>query len=202
MQEPQETWVQSLSREDPLEESIATQSSVLACRIPWTEEPGRLQSIGSQRVGHDWSNLAYTRAHTDNPQNSVSSLDLSPNSKLVYLVDISSSSLDVFSRKIERYVWKTELLIPMNTSSISSSQSISCCCLVTKSCPTLCDSMDYSPPGSSVHGTSQARILECHFLLQGIFLTQGLKLHLLHWQVDFLPSSHHRNPRSHTLHNN
>ena len=72
----------------------------------------------------------------------------------------------------------------MNISSISSSQSISCC-LVTKSCPTLCDSTDDSPPGSSVHGTSQARILEYHFLLQGIFLTQGLNLPLLHWQVDF-----------------
>ena len=52
-QEPQETWVQSLGREDPLEEGMATHSSILAWRIPWTEEPGRLQSIGSQTVGHD-----------------------------------------------------------------------------------------------------------------------------------------------------
>ena len=49
----QETWVQSLGQEDPLEEEIATHSSVFAWRIPWTEEPGRLQSMGSQRVGHD-----------------------------------------------------------------------------------------------------------------------------------------------------
>ena len=49
----QETWVQSLGREDPLEDGIATHSSILAWRIPWTEEPGGLQSIGSQRVGHD-----------------------------------------------------------------------------------------------------------------------------------------------------
>ena len=49
----QETWVQSLSWEDPLEEGMATHSRILAWRIPWTEEPGRLQSIGSQRVGHD-----------------------------------------------------------------------------------------------------------------------------------------------------
>ena len=49
----QETWVLSLGREDPLEEGMATHSSILAWRIPWTEEPGRLQSIGSQRVGHD-----------------------------------------------------------------------------------------------------------------------------------------------------
>ena len=49
----QETWIQSLGQEDPLEEKMATHSSILAWRIPWTEEPGRLQSMGSQRVGHD-----------------------------------------------------------------------------------------------------------------------------------------------------
>ena len=46
-------WVPSLAQEDPLEEGMATHSSVLAWRIPWTEEPGRLLSKGSQRVGHD-----------------------------------------------------------------------------------------------------------------------------------------------------
>ena len=48
-----ETWVQSLSREDTLEKGMAVHLSILAWRIPWTEEPGGLQSIGSQRVGHD-----------------------------------------------------------------------------------------------------------------------------------------------------
>ena len=48
-----ETRVPSLGREDPLEKEMATHSSILAWRIPWTEEPGRLQSTGSQRVGHD-----------------------------------------------------------------------------------------------------------------------------------------------------
>ena len=48
-----ETWVRSLGREDPLEKEIATHSSTLARRIPWTEEPGGLQSTGLQRVGHD-----------------------------------------------------------------------------------------------------------------------------------------------------
>ena len=48
-----ETQVRSLGQEYPLEEGKATHSSILAWRIPWTEEPGRLQSIGSQRVGHD-----------------------------------------------------------------------------------------------------------------------------------------------------
>ena len=50
--------VRSLGLEDPLEEGTATHSSVLAWRIPWTEEPGRLQSMGLQRVGYDGSDLA------------------------------------------------------------------------------------------------------------------------------------------------
>ena len=57
--------VWSLHWEDPLEDEIATQSSTLAWRIPWTEEPVRLQSIELQRVGHDRSNLAHTQEHTD-----------------------------------------------------------------------------------------------------------------------------------------
>ena len=46
-------WAQSLGQEDPLEEEMATHSSILVWKIPWTEKPGRLQSIGSQRVGHN-----------------------------------------------------------------------------------------------------------------------------------------------------
>ena len=49
----QETWVRSLGPEDPLEKEMATHSSILAWRIPWMEEPGGLQSMESQRVGHD-----------------------------------------------------------------------------------------------------------------------------------------------------
>ena len=49
----QETRVQSLGQEDLLEKEMATHSSILAWKIPWTEEPGRLQSMGLQRVGHD-----------------------------------------------------------------------------------------------------------------------------------------------------
>ena len=48
-----ETWVRSLGWEDPLEKEMATHSSILAWRIPWTEEPAGLQSMGLQRVGHD-----------------------------------------------------------------------------------------------------------------------------------------------------
>ena len=63
MQELQEMQVQSLSQEDPLKEEMAIHSSILAWRIPWTEEPGGLQSRGSQRVRHDLA----TKRHTLNP---------------------------------------------------------------------------------------------------------------------------------------
>ena len=52
-----ETWVWSLGQEDPLGKEMATYSSTLAWKIPWTKEPGTLQSMGSQRVGHDWTTL-------------------------------------------------------------------------------------------------------------------------------------------------
>ena len=54
MQEMQK-WVRSLGWEDPLKKEMATHSSILACEIPWTEEPGSLQSMGPQRVRHDWA---------------------------------------------------------------------------------------------------------------------------------------------------
>ena len=57
LQERQETWVQSLGQESPLEEEMATHSSILAWRISWTEEPSGLQSIGLQRVRHDWAHM-------------------------------------------------------------------------------------------------------------------------------------------------
>ena len=60
MWETQETRVQSLGQEDPLNEEMATHSSILAWKIPWTEESGGLQSTGSQRAGHDW---AHTRIY-------------------------------------------------------------------------------------------------------------------------------------------
>ena len=59
-----ETWVWSLDWEEPLEKKMATHFSILAWRIPWTEEPGGLQSIGSQRVRHDWA----TNRLSDTPQ--------------------------------------------------------------------------------------------------------------------------------------
>ena len=99
----QETWVRFLGQEDPPEKEMATHSCILAWRIPWTEEPGGQQSMGSQRVGPNWAT----------------------------------------KQQQQRVPFLLFLLV-----------------LVVQSCLTLCDLMDYSPPGSSDHGILQARILE------------------------------------------
>ena len=96
-----ETWVQSLGQEDALEKEMVTHSSILAGRIPRTEKPGRLQSTGSQRVGHNWATLL------------------------------------------------TYLLVPAAAAA-----------KLLQSCPTLCNPIDGSPPGSPVPGILQARTLE------------------------------------------
>ena len=73
-----------------------------------------------------------------------------------------------------------------------------CCCLVPKSSPTLCDSMDCSPPGSTVHGIFQATILEWVAISfsRGVFPTQGSNLRLLHWQEDSLLLDHQGSSQS------
>ena len=133
----QETWVRSLGWEDPLERGMATLSSTLAWRISWTEEPGRLLSMGSQRVRHDWRTHALILCKYDEYYACV-------NAKLL------------------------------------------------QSCLTLCDPMDCSLPGSSVHGILQASILEWVAIpfLQGIFLTQGSNLDLLHCRQILYHLSH------------
>ena len=109
-----ETWVPSLAWEDPLEKGMATHSSILAWIIPWTEEPGKLQFMGSQRVGHNWVTFSFT-FH--------------------------------FIIKLLKFVtlWTVVHQAPLS--------------------------------GKSTE-------VDCHFLLQGIFLIQGSNLDLLHcWQI-------------------
>ena len=66
MQEAQETWVQSLGQEDPLEKEMEIHSSILAWKIPWTEEPGRAMEL--QRVGHDWVRMRACEAISEYPE--------------------------------------------------------------------------------------------------------------------------------------
>ena len=84
-----ETWVWSLGCEDPLEKGIATNSSILACRIPWTKEPGRLQTMQWQRVGHNWA----TFTHMILKRSSQLILDVLIQFYL-YLASVMSDSLD------------------------------------------------------------------------------------------------------------
>ena len=124
MRETQETRIQCLGQGDSLEEGMATQSSVLAWRILWTETPGRIQSTGLQRVAHDQSYLAH-----------------------MHECVLSRVQLSVITRP--HGLEPNRLLYPWDS------------------------------PGENAG-------VGCHFLLQGIFLTQGLNPHLLRWQVDFL----------------
>ena len=66
-----ETWIWSLGWEDPLEEGMATHSTILAWRIPWTEEPGRLQFTGSQKIGHNWETNKKKREWEKKPTSST-----------------------------------------------------------------------------------------------------------------------------------
>ena len=145
LQETQEMQVRSLGWEDPLEEEMATHSGILSWEIPWREQPGGLQSMGSQRIRHDWTTT---------------------------------------------YLHRSRQMI--NEDPV---------CVYAQSRPTLCDPMDCSLPGSFLHGSSQARILEC------IAVSSSRRsswprgwiclVCLLHWLVDSLPRSHlrsHKDP--------
>ena len=121
---------------------MATHSSTLAWKIPWTEEPGRLQSMGSKTVGHDWAtSLSLSCIGEGNGHPLQCSCLENPRDRgawwaAVYGVTQSRTRLKQLSS--------------------SSSMLFS----VTKLCQTLCNPMDCSLPGSSVHGIFQARILE------------------------------------------
>ena len=92
MQEMQEMWVWSLDWEDPLEEEMATHSSILAWKIPWTEEPWGLQSMGSQRLGHVWA-----------IEHSTHTVNLCSDSVLEALLGVFELVPEVIEEKFEEY---------------------------------------------------------------------------------------------------
>ena len=99
--------VWSLGQEDPLEEEMTTHSSILAWRIPRTEEPGGLQSIGLQRVGHDWSNLAqHSPFFNNSPQKTSSSLCTGVMSHFFYIFKQL-----LVSKRVSIKTWNMHLVI-------------------------------------------------------------------------------------------
>ena len=121
-----ETWVRSLGREDPLEKEMATHSSTFAWRIPWREETGGLQCMGSQRVRHEWATFAFTRFV----------IAFLPRSKRLLISWLQSPFAVIFEPK------KMKCVTASTSVQFSS---------VAQPCPTLCDPLNRSMPGLPVH---------------------------------------------------
>ena len=119
--------------EDPLEEGMVTHSSVLAWIIPWTEEPDGIQSLGSQRVRHNWSDM-----HMQSEPIEAKQVHWNVAGILEYV--------DAFGHLITGKGEPAE----EGAGSSYKKEIITCCCSVTQSCPTLCDLMDCSMPGFPV----------------------------------------------------
>ena len=135
---------------------MATHSSVLAWRIPGTGEPGGLPSMGSHRVGHDWSDLAAAAAaetlESLMTASGFGSIQDRASSVCLRTVSWCSHSSLLYAVKHQLRVWPTlkQRLLSWKW----------CATKLRQSCLTLCDPLDCSPSGSSVHGILQARILE------------------------------------------
>ena len=134
MQEMQEMWVQSLGQEDLLEEEMAPHSSIFAWKISWAEEPGRLQSMGPQRVGYNW---AHTHTHICTCVCIL--FQVLFHYRLLHAIEYSSLCYTVGPSYLF-YIWSEVL--------------------VAQLCPTLWFPMGCSLPGSYAHGTLQAKILQ------------------------------------------
>ena len=160
--------VWSLGVKDPMEKSMATHSSILAWRIPWTKAPGGLQFIVLERVRHDWSNWACM--HTCS------------------ILGWGLRCLHFSNSERERECVCAHAHVCLVMSDSVTQQTVAC---QAPLCP-------WNFPGMNTE-------VGCHFLLQGIFPTQGSNLcllHLLHWQGDSLPLCHlgskaeaHSNPK-------
>ena len=142
----QETWVCSLGREDPLEKEMATHSSILAWRIPWREDTGRLQSLGLQRVGHDWATSLSLNQEWFN---------------LDFVQEFPGGLVKADYQPRPLNFWFSRFgVVPGGSAFLKSSivMLISCTFLnfllllsVVQSLPTLCNPMDCRTPGLPIH---------------------------------------------------
>ena len=174
-----ETWVQSLGREDPLEKEMATHSSTLAWRIPWTEEPGGLQSTGLQS-GTQLSDFTFTSL-VSLPRVQIPMPFLSYNNQNYPIVKYPVEGKKIPLRE-NQHARSGHLRMSIFSQCY-------CCHLVARLCLTLCDRMGYSPPGSSVCRISQARILEWVAIsFSGDLPNPGIKPWSPTLQADSLPS--------------
>ena len=147
--------------EDPLVMGMATYSSILAWRIPWTEEPGGLQSIGLQRVGYDWSDRVRMHARSVHVWKWSEKLEGSSHMTPPPRGLMASRFCTHLRRPYHLGRHETSFKQICNFKSLwRESKYNDVLCLVVLLCPDLCDPMNCSLPGSSVHGILQARILE------------------------------------------
>ena len=152
----QETWVWSLIWKDPLEKEMATHSSIPAWEIPRTEDPGGLQSMGSQRVGHD----LVTEKKKTKTGYTMCWFDI-----IMYHKKIITWAAAYTFIILHNYYFLFCVISTFKIYCISNFQVydtiLLTMCSVVKLCLILYDAMDCSPPGSSVHGIFQATLLEC-----------------------------------------
>ena len=215
----QETWAQSLGQQYPLKKEIATHSCVLTCEIPWTGEPGGLQSMGSQK--------SQTTERLKSNSSSCNEMHVLANlqSPVGWKGEGISRDLgrDVYTLLYFKWVtqqgptaWHSELCsmlhgsldgrglrgrmdtcmymygwVPLPSTWNQHNLVKQLCCLAAKSCLTLFHPMDCSPRGSCLWDFPGKNTgVGCHFLLQRIFQTHRSNPHLLHWQVDSLLLNH------------
>ena len=143
-----------------MEKEMATHSSILAWKIPWTEEPGGLQFMQSQKVGHDWRTNKHTKIYSQRPR--PVHLLQRPERQIKCQSDRNHypNVFEAFDGGTNLCIFPRDLVLVLVYSGRKGKLRISVCSKVSELCLTLCNPRDCSPPGFSVYGILQAKILE------------------------------------------